>query len=94
MRWQLPPSLTQVDAMAFLQSQAKDLGATPAGSQAMWVVDAKATQVIDSAALAVLMGLKRQALAAGAGFAVEGASASLLELARVYGVAEWLLGVK
>jgi len=50
--------------------------------------------VIDSATLAVLMDLKRQALLAGASFSVQGASAHLHELARVYGVAEWLLGVK
>jgi phospholipid transport system transporter-binding protein len=87
---QLPVNLTQTHAMAFLQG-------LPAGNGAgagAWVVDAQATQVIDSATLALLMELKRQALLAGASFSVQGASAHLHELARVYGVAEWLLGVK
>jgi ABC-type transporter Mla MlaB component len=88
MRLQLPVKLTQIDAMAFL----RQLPASP--SDGAWVVDAQATQGIDSATLAVLMHLKRQAQAAGAAFSVQGASESLLELARVYGVAEWLLGVK
>jgi phospholipid transport system transporter-binding protein len=89
---QLPVNLTQTHAMAFLRGLPAGLNAGEGAGA--WVVDAQATQVIDSATLAVLMDLKRQALSAGASFSVQGASAHLHELARVYGVAEWLLGVK
>jgi phospholipid transport system transporter-binding protein len=92
MRLQLPVNLTQTDAMAFWQEWPTMRQAQ--SSQDAWVIDAQPTQVFDSAALAVLMGLKRQATLAGVDFSVQGASAPLLELARVYGVAEWLLGVK
>jgi len=91
---QLPVNLTQTHAMAFLRGLPAGLNAGNGAGAGTWVVDAQATQVIDSATLAVLMDLKRQALLAGASFSVQGASAHLHELARVYGVAEWLLGVK
>lgn len=51
------------------------------------VVDASALSQFDSSALAILLECRRQALAAGKGFSVQGASGQLLQLADVYGVA-------
>ena len=51
------------------------------------VVDASALSQFDSSALALLLECRRQALAAGKGFSVQGASGRLLQLADVYGVA-------
>lgn len=50
------------------------------------VVDASALQQFDSSALAILLECRRQALAAGKAFSVQGAPDRLLQLAGVYGV--------
>lgn len=50
------------------------------------VVDASALIQFDSSALAILLECRRQSLAAGKGFSVQGASGQLLQLADVYGV--------
>ena len=54
------------------------------------VADASALLRFDSSALAVLLECRRQALAMGKTFAVQGLPARLLELATLYGVAELL----
>jgi len=56
------------------------------------VVDASPLQDFDSAALAVLLQLRRQADAAGRGFELQGAPPKLVQLAQLYGVAG-LLGM-
>ncbi len=54
------------------------------------VVDASALTEFDSSALAVLLDCRRDALAAGRGFAVSGLPPRLDSLARLYGVAPML----
>ena len=78
----LPPVLTHGASAAFarglpqaVQSQLGDL-----------VADASALQQFDSSALAVLLECRRQALAAGKAFSVQGAPTRLRELAALYGV--------
>ncbi|MCX7255798.1 MAG: STAS domain-containing protein [Polaromonas sp.] len=80
----LPAVLTHAASAAFarslpqaLQSESGDL-----------VADASALQQFDSSALAVLLECRRQALAAGKAFSVQGAPTRLRELAGLYGVAE------
>ncbi len=55
------------------------------------VVDASATTVFDSSALAVLLECRREALTMGKRFAVQGLHARLRALAALYGIAELLL---
>jgi phospholipid transport system transporter-binding protein len=78
----LPPNVTMDEAPALagqLPPQAR------AGSGTL-EVDASALQVFDSAAIALLLELRRTAEAAGRGFQVLGAPAKLVELAQLYGV--------
>ena len=52
------------------------------------VADASALQEFDSSALSVLLESRRQALAAGKSFSVQGVPPRLLQLAKLYGVSE------
>ena len=52
------------------------------------VVDATALKQFDSSALAVLLACRRETMAAGKTFAVQGLPARLSQLAGLYGVAE------
>ena len=52
------------------------------------VADASALQTFDSSALAVLLACRREALAAGKAFSVQGLPPRLRQLATLYGVAE------
>lgn len=52
------------------------------------VADASALQTFDSSALAVLLACRREALAVGKSFAVFGLSVRLVQLVKLYGVAE------
>ena len=52
------------------------------------VLDACALMQFDSSALAVMLASRREALAAGKTFAVQGMPARLSQLAGLYGVAE------
>ena len=79
----LPAVLTHAVACGLFDTVAKEMLST-SGSV---VVDASALSQFDSSALAILMECRRQALAAGKGFSVQGASGQLLQLADVYGVA-------
>ena len=63
-----------------------------AGGAGPLVIDATALVDFDSAALAVLLQLRRQADAAGRGFELQGAPPKLVQLAQLYGVAG-LLGL-
>jgi len=79
----LPAVLTHAVAGDFLNRIAPSMAS---GANDL-VVDASALGQFDSSALAVLLECRRQALAAGMGFAVQGAPGPLLQLAGVYGVA-------
>ena len=78
----LPATLTHAVASGFFHTLAKEVPSLPKEV----VVDAGALQQFDSSALALLLECRRQALAAGKLFAVQGAPDRLLQLAEVYGV--------
>ncbi|MCW5256548.1 STAS domain-containing protein [Verminephrobacter aporrectodeae subsp. tuberculatae] len=79
----LPSELTQRQATACLRELMQGLRAEQAPAV---VVDATATAVFDSAALAVLLECRRAALAQGRTFAVQGMPAALAGMAGLYGV--------
>ena len=83
----LPAELTQTQARACLGALAQGLRAAADGTV---VVDASALQRFDSAALAVLLALRRQSLALGKAFAVAHMPAQLADLATLYGISELL----
>jgi phospholipid transport system transporter-binding protein len=85
----LPPELTQTQASACLRGLMQDLRAL---ADAKVLVDAAPLGRFDSAALAVLLELRRNCLALGKGFSIQGMPARLAALAALYGVAELLLG--
>ena len=82
----LPLQLTQAEAKACLGALLLEL---PAQAAAV-VVDASALQRFDSAALAVLLELRRQSLALGKTFAVAHMPTRLADLAALYGIGELL----
>jgi phospholipid transport system transporter-binding protein len=83
----LPSELTHAQARACLQMlvqglrQHKDAGV---------VVDASALQSFDSSALSVLLEFRRECLAVGRHFSIQGLSPKLAGLASLYGIAELL----
>lgn len=79
----LPLELTQTQASACLRQLSQSLK-DEAGTCV--VVDASALKRFDSAALAVLLDLRRKALAAGKSFAVSALPTRLSDLARLYGI--------
>ena len=78
----LPAVLTHAEAAEFFRSR----GQLVSGADTEVVVDAGALKQFDSSALAVLLECRRQALAAGKTFSVQGAPSRLFQLAGVYGV--------
>ena len=78
----LPPQLTQAEAKACLRGLLLEL---PAQAAAV-VVDAGALLRFDSAALAVLLALRRQSLAMAKTFAVAHMPKRLADLAALYGI--------
>lgn len=84
----LPETLTQKQACQNLSA----LGAALALDGAQVVVDASALRQFDSTALAVLLALRRQALALGKSMQLHGLPPRLANLARLYGVND-LLGM-
>ncbi len=85
----LPATLTQAEAPACARMLAQ---AVKAGAGAEAVADAGALERFDSAALAVLLECRREALALGKAFRVQAMPARLRELATLYGVMELLPG--
>jgi phospholipid transport system transporter-binding protein len=82
----LPAKLTIAEARAALPAlQAQSM---PEGGAV--VVDASALESFDSSAIATLLALRRNALAAGCGFSVSDAPQAMVDLAGLYGVAELL----
>lgn len=77
-----PAVLTHAEAADFFRSR----GPLVSGAANELVVDASALKQFDSSALAVLLECRRQALAAGKTFSVQGAPERLFQLAGVYGV--------
>jgi len=82
----LPATLTIADARAAVGALE---AAVEQGSGAL-VVDASALRTFDTAAIAALLELRRQAQVTGRAISVSGAPASMVELAGLYGVAELL----
>jgi phospholipid transport system transporter-binding protein len=82
----LPASMTIKDARAALAALEPALGE---GSGAL-TLDASGLKAFDTSAIATLLELRRQAQAVGRTLVVTGAPSSMVELARLYGVAELL----
>ena len=80
----LPAVLTHAQALEAAQA----LKIEVAHQAAAVVVDATELTQFDSSALAVLLACRREAVAAGKTFAVQGIPARLSQLAGLYGVAE------
>ena len=83
----LPQELTQSQAMACLAALVKGMREQPGLSV---VLDATPLTRFDSAALAVLLELQRQASALGKQLAIHGLPERLSDLAALYGIAELL----
>jgi phospholipid transport system transporter-binding protein len=83
----LPAELTNLQATALLQSLGEQLRAQTEGDVA---VDASALERFDSSVLALLLQLRRDALAMRKTFSVKGLPPRLRDLAGLYGVAELL----
>ncbi len=83
----LPAELTNLQATALLARLRAPLAA-PSG--AALTVDASALERFDSSSLALLLQLRRDALAQGQSFSVKGLPPRLRELAGLYGVADLL----
>lgn len=79
----LPAELTHGQASACLRMLLQGL---KVHRKPAVVVDAHALAVFDSSALAVLLECRREALAYGKTFAVQGLPPSLVGMARLYGV--------
>jgi len=84
----LPATLTQSNATVCL----RELSQALAGQSGAVQVDGHALQLFDSAALAVLLAVRRQALGSGGTLQVTHLPQRLADLARLYGV-HALLGV-
>jgi len=80
----LPAVLTHESAADFCPS----LKPAVLAQSAEVVADARALSEFDSSALAILLECRREALAAGKSFSVQGAPPRLRQLAALYGVAE------
>ena len=83
----LPQALTQVEATACLRGLVKDLR-TQSGSN--MVVEGRARTGFGSAALAVLVGFRREVIALGKQFSIRGLPPRLADLAALYGIHELL----
>ena len=83
----LPSELTQKQANACLRGLLQTLQSE---SEPGVTVDATALARFDSSALAVMLALRRESLAAGKGFAIRGLPPRLENLASLYGIVELL----
>ncbi len=84
----LPAELTHRQASACLRMLVQGL---PSQAGAAVQVEAASLQRFDSSALAVLLEFRRASVALGKGFEIHHLSPRLVDLARLYGVAELLL---
>jgi len=85
----LPARLTLAEARAALPALQAQAAPGADGSGAL-VVDAGALVAFDSSAIATLLALRRDAVAAGRGFSVRSAPRAMIDLAGLYGVADLL----
>jgi phospholipid transport system transporter-binding protein len=85
----LPATLTHREATATLKSLA---GMFASASGGVTRIDASALKQFDTSAVAVLLECRRLAQQAGQRLQVDGAPGPLLELARLYGVDDLLVG--
>lgn len=83
----LPKELTQSQATACLRTLVEGLRCV---TELDVVLDASALSRFDSAALAVLLAIRRETLALGKRFSITGLPARLGDLATLYGIAELL----
>jgi phospholipid transport system transporter-binding protein len=83
----LPPELTHTQARACLQMLVQRLRQH---KKREVVVDASTLQRFDSSALAVLLEFRRECLAMGQRFSIQGLAPKLADLATLYGIAELL----
>jgi phospholipid transport system transporter-binding protein len=86
--FELPATLTMSDVTAELARLDGALAAAPVGAALR--IDASKLQQFDTSALALLMQARRQAKAQGRPVELRGQPPRLVELARLYGVAELL----
>ena len=84
----LPPELTHRQASPCLRMLVQGL---PSQTGPAVVVDAGSLKLFDSSALAVLLEFRRESLALGKQFAIRGLSPRLADLAKLSGVAEFLI---
>ncbi len=84
----LPSELTHRQATACLRMLVQGL---PSQTGPAVMVDAASLKLFDSSALSVLLEFRRASVALGKGFAIRNLSPRLVDLARLYGVAELLL---
>jgi phospholipid transport system transporter-binding protein len=84
----LPSELTHKQATACLRMLVQGLPSQTGGAV---VVDAVSLKRFDSSALSVLLQFRRASLKLGKGFEIRNLSSRLVDLARLYGVAELLL---
>ena len=82
----LPSTLTMAEARAAVRALEPAVGQ----GSAELVIDAGALKEFDSAAIAALLELRRQAKAVGRSLSVTGAPQTMFDLATLYGVAELL----
>lgn len=82
----LPATVTQQEAAGVLRVFREAVQRLPTAGEL--VVDASALQRFDSAALALILECQRMARRRGSAFVLRAAPPRLLELARLYGVAE------
>lgn len=83
----LPEVITQANAVACLGALSNELAQEAAADV---VVDAARLSRFDSAALALLLEVRRKVLKMGKSFTVKGAPQRLQDLADLYGIAELL----
>lgn len=82
----LPERLTHAQAQPLIDAWTAN---PPPVSGGVWALDARAVSVFDSSAVAAVLALRRLAVARGLRLSVTGCPPRLLELAALYGVAEW-----
>ncbi|RMX04190.1 STAS domain-containing protein [Corticibacter populi] len=84
---QLPVRLTREEVVGWVRSTQSALAEALSAGEPLQI-DASALKQFDSAALAALLAVRREAEAKGIGFGVSGMSATLQSLADVYGIEE------
>ena len=85
---QLPATLMHPQASACRRELLQAMAASP---DRVLLLDASALAQFDSSALAVLLACRREAWALGRSLQVQGLPHRLRELARLYGVLDWLV---